>query len=64
MITAIIRAKTGKKESIIAKSRDLIESSRLDYDCINYNLYASTEDGNLLLMAEQWQNLEALQMHM
>ncbi len=63
MVTAKIRAKIGEMDNIIAKSQDLIGSSRLDPGCINYNLYASTEDDNLLLMVEQWENIEVLQSH-
>ncbi len=64
MVTAKIRAKPGEKDNIIAKSKDLLDSSRLESGCVNYNLYASTEDNNLLLMLEQWANLEVLQSHM
>ena len=64
MVTAKIRAKTGERDNIIAKSQDLIESSRLDPGCVSYNLYASTEEDNLLLMLEQWETLEVLESHM
>ena len=64
MVTAKIAAKSGERDNIIAKSKDLIESSRLDPGCISYNSYASTENDDLLLMLEQWENLEVLQSHM
>jgi quinol monooxygenase YgiN len=64
MVTAKIRAKSGERDNIIAKSQDLIESSCLDPGCISYNLYASTANADLLLMLEQWENLEVLQSHM
>ncbi|MEL7670325.1 putative quinol monooxygenase [Methanobacterium sp.] len=64
MVTAKITAKSGEKENIIAKAQDLIISSRLDPGCISYNLYTSTEDENVLLMLEQWENFELLQSHM
>ncbi len=64
MVTAKITAKSGEKDNIIAKAQDLITSSRLDSGCISYNLYANTGDDDLLLMLEQWENLEVLQSHM
>ncbi|MGB9977977.1 putative quinol monooxygenase [Methanobacterium sp.] len=64
MVTAKIRSKSGERNNIIAKAQDLITSSRLDPGCISYNLYASTENENVLLMFEQWENFELLQSHM
>jgi quinol monooxygenase YgiN len=64
MVTAKITAQSGKKDNIIAKAQDLITSSRLDPGCISYNLYTSTENENVLLMLEQWENFELLQSHM
>ncbi|MCE7699442.1 MAG: antibiotic biosynthesis monooxygenase [Methanobacterium paludis] len=64
MVTAKITAKTGERDNIISKSQDLIDSSRLDAGNISYNLYASTEDDDLLLMLEQWENPEVLEAHM
>jgi quinol monooxygenase YgiN len=63
-VTAKITAKSGEKNKIISKSRDLIESTRLESGCISYNLYASTEDENTLLMFEQWENRDVLDLHM
>ena len=64
MVTAKITAKSGERDNIIAKAQDLITSSRLDSGCISYNLYASTENEDVLLMFEQWENFELLQSHM
>ncbi len=64
MVTAKITAKPGERDNIISKSQDLIDSSRLDAGNISYNLYASTEDEDLLLMLEQWKTPEVLEAHM
>ena len=64
MVKAKMTAKSGEKNNIIAKAQDLIKSSRLDQGCINYNLYTSTENENVLLILEQWENFELLQSHM
>ena len=64
MVTAKITAKPDEKDEIISKSRDLIESTRFESGCISYNLYASTEDENTLLIFEQWENHNVLDLHM
>lgn len=64
VVTATITAKPGERDNIISKSRDLIESTRLESGCISYNLYASTEDDDVLMMLEQWENPEVLETHM
>ncbi len=64
IVTAKITTKPGERDKIISKSQDLIDSSRLDPGCISYNLYASTEDDNTLVMLEQWENPEVLESHM
>jgi quinol monooxygenase YgiN len=64
MVTATITAKPGQRDAVIEKSKDLIESTRLEPGCISYQLYASTEDKDVLLMLEQWENPEVLESHM
>ena len=64
LVTAKIKSKSGERNKIISKSKDLIESTRLESGCISYNLYESVEDVNLLLMFEQWKTTEALESHM
>ena len=64
MVTAKITAKPGEKDKIILKSQNLIKSTRLELGCISYNLYASTEDDDTLLMFEQWENHDVLKLHM
>ncbi len=64
MVTAKIKAKNGEKDKIIEKAQDLIESTRLESGCISYNLFASTEDNNTLMMLEKWENQNVLNSHM
>ena len=64
IVTAKITAKSGKKDEIISKAQNLIESTRLEPGCISYNLYASIEDNDTLLMLEKWENPEVLKSHM
>ena len=64
IVTATITAKPDERDNIILKSQNLIESTRLESGCISYNLYKSTENDDILLMHEQWENLETLETHM
>jgi quinol monooxygenase YgiN len=64
IVTATITAKQGERDKIISKSRDVIEHTRLESGCISYNLYAHTEDDDVLMMFEQWKSPEMLKTHM
>ena len=64
IVTAIITAKPGKRDELISKSQDLIKATRLEPGCISYNLYASTENEDALIMIEKYENKEALDAHM
>lgn len=64
IVTATITAKPGKRDELISKSQDLIKATRLEPGCISYNLYASTENEDALVMIEQWENKEVLDTHM
>jgi len=64
IVTATITAKPSERDKIISKSQDVIKSTRLESGCITYNLYASTENDNVLIMFEQWENREVLEKHM
>jgi quinol monooxygenase YgiN len=64
IVTATITAKPGKRDELISKSQDLIESTRSEPGCISYNLYARTENDDALVMIEQWENKEVLDTHM
>jgi quinol monooxygenase YgiN len=60
MITTTIRTEPGQKDTIIEKPLDIIESTRLEPCCINFRLYANTENKDVLLMIEHWKNPEVL----
>jgi quinol monooxygenase YgiN len=64
IVKATITSKSGEKNNIISKSRELIKSTRLEEGCISYDLYANIEDEDTLLMIEQWKNKEVLNTHM
>ena len=64
VVTAKITAKPGEKDKIISKAQNLIASTRLESGCISYDLFADTEDNDILLMLEKWENQDVLSSHM
>jgi quinol monooxygenase YgiN len=64
IVTAAITGKPGKRDELISKSQDVIKSTRQEQGNISYELLASTEDEDVLLMFEKWENKEALDTHM
>lgn len=64
LVTAKIIAKNGDRDKIISKAQDVIKSTRQEPGNISYDLYASTEDDNVLMMFEKWKNQDELNSHM
>jgi quinol monooxygenase YgiN len=64
IVKATITAKQGDRDKIISRSQDVIGPTRSELGCITYKLFASTEDEDVLMMFEQWENREVLETHM
>lgn len=63
ILNAKITVKPDKREEVISKMQDLIKATREEPGCVNYELYASTEDENVLMMFEKWESRDALDSH-
>ena len=61
LVKATITAKPGDRDKIISRSQDVIGPTRSELGCISYELFASTEDKDVLIMFEQWENREVLE---
>ncbi len=64
IVSAKIIAKNGDRDKIISKAQDVIKYTRQEPGCISHDLYASTEDENVLIMFEKWKNQDELNSHM
>jgi|BarGraNGADG00312_2_1021985.scaffolds.fasta_scaffold03992_5 quinol monooxygenase YgiN len=64
IVKATITAKPGDRDKIISISQDVIGPTRSELGCISYELFASTQDKDVLVMFEQWKNREVLETHM
>ncbi|WP_298516167.1 putative quinol monooxygenase [uncultured Kordia sp.] len=63
-IVAKILAKEGKSTFIQEELIKLIEITRAEKGCINYDLHQDNENENLFLFYENWENRELWQQHM
>jgi len=62
-LLAEITAKPGKETELAAALQALVEPSRHDEGCLQYNLYQDDAQGGLFVMDEIWASREALQLH-
>ncbi len=63
-IVARIVAKPEKRELVKSELLKLIEITRAEKGCINYDLHQDNENENLFLFFENWENRELWQTHM
>jgi len=63
-IIARILAKAGKGELVKTELLKLIETTRAEKGCINYDLHQDNENEDLFLFYENWENRELWQIHM
>ena len=62
-VIARMRAKKGMEEELRMELLALVEPSRADEGCINYDLHQATADPSLFVFYENWQNAELLKKH-
>ena len=63
-IVARIVAKPEKRELVKSELLKLIEITRAEKGCINYDLHQDNENENLFLFYENWESRELWQTHM
>lgn len=63
-IVAQILAKAEKRALVKSELLKLIETTRAEKGCINYDLHQDNENENLFLFFENWESRELWQAHM
>ncbi len=63
-IVAKILAKAEQRELVKQELLKLIETTRAEEGCINYDLHQDNENENLFLFHENWENRTLWQTHM
>ena len=64
VVIARLKAKAGKEEELKNELQNLIEPSRNDDGCINYDLHASEDEPGQFMFHETWRDKEALAKHL
>jgi quinol monooxygenase YgiN len=63
-IVARILAKAEKRELVKSELLKLIDITRAEKGCLNYDLHQDNENENLFLFYENWESRESWQTHM
>ncbi|MFF2176134.1 putative quinol monooxygenase [Lysinibacillus sp. NPDC058147] len=63
IITAVLKAKSGKGELLKKELLNLVEASRAEDGCIQYTLHESVENRDTFVFYERWKDEEALTFH-
>jgi quinol monooxygenase YgiN len=65
MITIVAKKiiKKDKKQEFENLANKLIEESRKEAGCIEYNLYEDLNNSNMVAFIEHWENEEAVDLH-
>jgi quinol monooxygenase YgiN len=63
-VVAQVVAKEGKESELKEMLLSLIEPSRSDEGCINYDLHQSTNDTTMFMFHENWVSEELLEKHL
>jgi quinol monooxygenase YgiN len=56
--------KAGTREQAVASFIAAAKGTQQEAGCIRYNFYADLEDPNKFVVYEEWESLEALQVHL
>ena len=63
-IIARILAKEGKRSLVKSELLKLINVTRAEKGCVNYDLHQDSENPNFFMFYENWENRELWQIHM
>jgi quinol monooxygenase YgiN len=63
-VMASVKAKAGKEAEVLQELTSLIEPSRKDPGCLNYDLHRSQTDPARFLFFENWESRQLLDRHL
>lgn len=63
LITAKQTVKPDKVEDFLNAVGPLIKDSQAEEGCIEYNLYRSQNNSNILTFVEKWKDMDAIEAH-
>ncbi|MFI2858092.1 putative quinol monooxygenase [Paenibacillus sp. JSM ZJ436] len=63
VITAVLKAKSGHEKELEQALLAVLQPSREEEGCIQYDLHQSTDDPSVFVFYERWANEAALNAH-
>ena len=63
-VLALIRAKEGMEETVRQELLSLVNPTRSEPGCINYDLHQALDDRSLFVFYENWKSKEELERHL
>ncbi|KUP04049.1 monooxygenase [Bacillus coahuilensis m2-6] len=63
VITAVLKSKPGREQELFQALKEVIEPSREEAGCLQYDLHQSSEDQRVFVFYERWKDEEAVQDH-
>lgn len=63
-VLARIKAKPGLEELVMREVLSLVEPTRSEAGCINYDLHRSASDPSLFMLYENWVSMKDLEDHL
>ncbi|HSD06028.1 putative quinol monooxygenase [Flavobacterium sp.] len=62
-LTVILKSKAENREELKTILQNLVENSRKELACIQYDLHQNIDDPNIFVFHEIWKNKEGLDLH-
>ncbi len=63
-VVARLKARSGMEDRFAEEMKPLVEASRSDAGCINYDLHRGIEDPSTFILYENWSSGKALDEHL
>lgn len=62
-VLAMVKAKEGMEEAVKEELLSLVNPTRSEPGCINYDVHQATDDKSLFMFYENWKSLEDVEKH-
>jgi len=62
-VLALVKAKEGMEETVREELLALVNPTRSEPGCINYDLHQATDEKSLFMFYENWKSMDDLEQH-